>query len=222
MKNIVIFVFLPCFVYAQSNATSDLIEKVEKVGVCPKGFKLYQRKPTGRNKMTKEWCMKVVEHEDVYDRPTARSVCWDYDAVITNVENEQELADVNALIRKNNKRVAVDGVFNPKCRGFDDWRMRKFGGVCAKEKELFILEDDHTDPTFIFTKWAGEPPTASDKYREKGDDTDIYTIAECLSLHNLAALKSTGNLKDFLCGEEPDKQVGEVPFFGVLCGCEPN
>ena len=65
--------------------------------------------------------------------------------------------------------------------------MRKFGGLCAKEKEvsiihfkcficlkylqLFVLEDDHTDPAFIFTKWTGEPPTASDKYKEKGDDT---------------------------------------------------
>ncbi|CCD70537.1 C-type lectin domain-containing protein [Caenorhabditis elegans] len=203
-----------CGVVEASNAT-------EKEVVCPKGFKLYERKPTQRNKFTKNWCMKVIENEDVYDRPIARSVCLDYDAVITNVENQEELDDINALIRKNNKRVAVDGVFNPKCRGFSDWRMRKFGGLCAKEKELFILEDDHTDPAFILTKWSGEPPTSSDKYQEKGDSTEIFTIAECLSLHNLQAIKNTGNLKDFLCGEEPDKQVGEVPFFGVLCGCAP-
>ncbi|KAF1764526.1 hypothetical protein GCK72_004474 [Caenorhabditis remanei] len=216
MKHIVIIIlvsFLPS-ILAASNAT-------EKVVKCPKGFKLYERVPTDRNKNTKYWCMQVVDNEDVYDRPTARSVCLDYDAVITTVENQKELDDVNALIRKNNKRVAVDGVFNPKCRAFADWRMRKFGGLCAKEKELFVLEDDHTDPAFIFTKWTGEPPTASDKYKEKGDDTEIFTIAECLSLHNLLALETKGNLKDFLCGEEPDKQVGEVPFFGVLCGCPP-
>uniref|UniRef100_A0A8R1DHG8 C-type lectin domain-containing protein n=1 Tax=Caenorhabditis japonica TaxID=281687 RepID=A0A8R1DHG8_CAEJA len=192
-----------------------------KEATCPKGFKLYERTATARNKFTKHWCLKVVENEDVHDRPTARSVCMDYDAVITNVETQKELDDVNALIRKNNKRVAVDGVFNPKCRSFSDWRMRKFGGLCAKEKELFILEDDHTDPSFIFKKWTGEPPTASDKYKEPGDSTEIYTIAECLSLNNLVAIGNQGNLKDFLCGEEPDKQVGEVAFFGVLCGCSP-
>ncbi|CAL2031008.1 unnamed protein product [Caenorhabditis brenneri] len=216
MKIIVIIALLPCLIVAEaSNAT-------EKVAVCPKGFKMYEREPTERNKMTKQWCMQVVENEDVYDRAIARSVCLDYDAVITTVENEKELQDINALIRKKNQRVAVDGVFNPKCRSFADWKMRKFGGLCAKEKELFILEDDHTDPAFIFTKWTGEPPTASDKYKEKGDDTDIYTIAECLSLHNLITLDTKGNLKDFLCGEEPDKQNGEVPFFGVLCGCPPS
>ncbi|CAO4364155.1 unnamed protein product [Caenorhabditis nigoni] len=214
---LLIFCYLPFLNFAADSSNST-----EKVLHCQKGFKLYERVPTDRNRNTSHWCMKVVEHSDVYDRPTARSVCMDYDAVITNVENQKELDDVNALIRDNNKRVAVDGVFNPKCRSFDDWKMRKFGGLCDKRKELFILEDDHTDPTFIFGKWAGEPPTASDKYKEKGDDVDIYTIAECLSLHNLAAINTTGNLKDFLCGEEPDKQVGEVPFFGVLCGCEPE
>ncbi|CAI2336657.1 unnamed protein product [Caenorhabditis sp. 36 PRJEB53466] len=215
MKSVVIVAvlsILPSLTDA-SNATT-------KRATCPNGFKLYERTPTARNKFTKQWCLKVVENEDVYDRPTARSVCMDYDAVISTVANQKELDDVNALIRKNNKRVAVDGVFNPKCRGFSDWRMRKFGGLCAKEKELFILEDDHTDPAFIFKKWTGEPPTTSDKYQENGDSTEIFTIAECLSLNNLIALGNQGNLKDFLCGEEPDKQVGEVAFFGVLCGLQ--
>lgn len=38
---------------------------------------------------------QVIENEDVYDRPIARSVCLDYDAVITNVENQEELDDIN-------------------------------------------------------------------------------------------------------------------------------
>uniref|UniRef100_A0A8R1E667 Uncharacterized protein n=1 Tax=Caenorhabditis japonica TaxID=281687 RepID=A0A8R1E667_CAEJA len=66
-----------------------------KEATCPKGFKLYERTATARNKFTKHWCLKVVENEDVYDRPTARSVCMDYDAVITNVETQKELDDVH-------------------------------------------------------------------------------------------------------------------------------
>uniref|UniRef100_A0A8R1IVG5 Uncharacterized protein n=1 Tax=Caenorhabditis japonica TaxID=281687 RepID=A0A8R1IVG5_CAEJA len=47
---------------------------------------------------TRFFSKQVVENEDVYDRPTARSVCMDYDAVITNVETQKELDDVNGTV----------------------------------------------------------------------------------------------------------------------------
>lgn len=105
MRSVIIVAVVLLFVADETSASNATTKQAE----CPKGFKLYERTPTARNKFTKQWCLKVrmapciarlkgfqvVENEDVYDRPTARSVCMDYDAVITTVENQNELDDVN-------------------------------------------------------------------------------------------------------------------------------
>ncbi|CAI2347783.1 unnamed protein product [Caenorhabditis sp. 36 PRJEB53466] len=188
---------------------------------CPDGYLSFSRTPTVNNSRTTLWCVKPIFSQDPINVVAAKALCAKESAVLTAFENDAErqqiLSALKTAITSYSQSVGsliIDGHRTTQCYTQDTAVLG--AAPCNYPGTTFVVDDKHTDPTFMLQNFADTEPSGTFYQTE---------LESCLALSISAFPKRSGGINDFLCNyAKSPLGTDTIEFwnFGVLCGKLPQ
>lgn len=135
---------------------------------CPAGFRAFDRVPSAANMHTSVWCIKVVVQKDPIAVEDANALCAAQSdgAVLTAFESDLERAFAAASLLLQTQSfgyssgaIAIDGRRNTECTSRNRTVLDSL--PCSDPTKVFHLTDGHTDPSYMWSHWAANEPSAN-------------------------------------------------------------